>query len=102
MAKANKNFILKKVRSITIEDRATNEQKVSLVQLKNIGLSTNQEFTDATGKDNVTLARFETAKKATITASSYANQFLGTHAAGFHHGKLAARCQLAECDQTAD
>ena len=70
LAKANKNFILKKVRSITIEDRATNEQKVSLVQLKNIGLSTNQEFTDATGKDNVTLARFETAKKATITASS--------------------------------
>lgn len=70
LAKTNKNYVLKKVRSITVEDRATGEQKVSLVQLKNIGLSTSQDFTDATGKDNVTLARFETAKKATITASS--------------------------------
>lgn len=64
------NFILKKIKSITIEDRANDKTLVSLVQLKNIGLTTTQEFTDATGKDNVTLARFETAKKATITASS--------------------------------
>ena len=65
----NKNYVLKKVRSIIAESLVTDQILVELRQLTNIQLQGGQDKVEALGADGVKLAVFEKGKTFSITAS---------------------------------
>lgn len=85
---ANKNYILKKLRRIRVEDRNTGKTRVSLTDLKNITLSSGQEQVEATGTDNTKLAIFEIGKTAKLTATN------GTISMGYYEMQVGSPTEV--------
>ncbi|MGP1411681.1 MAG: hypothetical protein ACTTKD_07590 [Peptoanaerobacter stomatis] len=69
MALDNKNYVLKKIRSIVAEDIETGRILVELRQLTNVQLTGGQDQVEALGADGVKLAIFEKGKTFAITAT---------------------------------
>lgn len=66
---SSKNYALKKVRHIILEDIVTGRTLAKLTQLNNVQLTSGQEQVEALGKDGVKLAIFEKGKTFSIKAT---------------------------------